>query len=39
MYREGTHVTPSRPDVLDRHLSAELRRWVEIVKTMRIRSD
>jgi tripartite-type tricarboxylate transporter receptor subunit TctC len=39
MNREGAHVTPSRPDVLDRHLAAELQRWVEIVKVMGIRGD
>ena len=39
MSREGAHVTPSRPDALDRHLGVELQRWVDIVKTMGIRSD
>jgi hypothetical protein len=39
MNREGAHVTPSRPDALDRHLAVELQRWVDIVKTMGIRSD
>jgi tripartite-type tricarboxylate transporter receptor subunit TctC len=39
MNREGAHVTPSRPDALDRHLAAELQRWVDIVKTMGIRSE
>ena len=39
MNREGAHVTPSRPDALDRHLGVELQRWVDIVKTMGIRSE
>jgi tripartite-type tricarboxylate transporter receptor subunit TctC len=39
MKREGAQVTPSRPDALDRHLAAELQRWVDIVKTMGIRSE
>jgi len=39
MTREGAHVTPSRPEDLDRHLSGELRRWVDIVKAMGVRKD
>jgi tripartite-type tricarboxylate transporter receptor subunit TctC len=39
MNREGAHATPTRPDVLDRHLAEELQRWAEIVKVMGIRSD
>ncbi len=39
MTREGAHVAPSQPEDLDRHLSAELQRWVDIVKTMGIRQD
>jgi tripartite-type tricarboxylate transporter receptor subunit TctC len=39
MNREGAHVTPSRPDALDRHLAVELHRWVDIVRTMGIRSE
>jgi tripartite-type tricarboxylate transporter receptor subunit TctC len=39
MNREGAHVTPSRPEALDRHLGVELQRWVDIVKTMGLRTD
>ena len=39
MTREGAHVTPSRPEDLDRHLSNELQRWVDIVKTMGIQKE
>jgi tripartite-type tricarboxylate transporter receptor subunit TctC len=39
MSREGAHVTPSRPEDLDTHLSAELQRWVDVVKTVGIRKE
>jgi tripartite-type tricarboxylate transporter receptor subunit TctC len=39
MTREGAHATPSRPEDLDRHLSVELQRWADIVKTMGIREE
>jgi tripartite-type tricarboxylate transporter receptor subunit TctC len=39
MNREGAHVTPSRPDDLDRHLTAELQRWVGIAKTVGLRNE
>jgi tripartite-type tricarboxylate transporter receptor subunit TctC len=39
MTREGAHVTPSAPQDLDRHLSGELQRWVDIVQTINIKSE
>ena len=39
MTREGAHVTSSRPEDLDRHLSIELQRWADIVKRMGIRRE
>jgi tripartite-type tricarboxylate transporter receptor subunit TctC len=39
MKREGAHVTPSRPEDLDRHLTAELQRWVGIAKTVGLRNE
>jgi tripartite-type tricarboxylate transporter receptor subunit TctC len=39
MNREGAHVTPSRPEDLDRHLTAELQRWVGIAKTVGLRNE
>jgi tripartite-type tricarboxylate transporter receptor subunit TctC len=39
MNREGAHVTPSLPEDLDRHLTAELQRWVGIAKTVGLRNE
>jgi len=39
MTREGAHATPSRPEDLDQHLSAELQRWVDIAKTIGLRKE
>jgi tripartite-type tricarboxylate transporter receptor subunit TctC len=39
MTREGAHATPSRPEDLDHHLSAELRRWVDIAKSVGLRKE
>jgi tripartite-type tricarboxylate transporter receptor subunit TctC len=39
MTREGAHATPSRPENLDQNLSAELRRWVDIAKSVGLRKE
>jgi tripartite-type tricarboxylate transporter receptor subunit TctC len=39
MNREGAHLTPSRPEDLDRHLAAELQRWVGVAKTVGLRNE
>jgi tripartite-type tricarboxylate transporter receptor subunit TctC len=39
MVREGAKPTPSTPEVLSRHLSAELQRWTDVVRTTGIKVE